>query len=51
MTAAAPFVDLGEELISIGGGFIEDSEDEELYPASLWILPTVAVALIAHGVS
>ena len=49
MTAAASFVDLGEELVSVRGGFIEDSEDEELYPAPFWILPTVAAALIAHG--
>lgn len=49
MTAAASFVDLGEELIPVRGCFIEDSEDEELYPAPFWILPTVAAALIAHG--
>jgi hypothetical protein len=48
MTAAASFVDLVEELIPVRGCFIEDSEDEELYPAPFWILPTVAAALIAH---
>jgi hypothetical protein len=36
-------------LIPVRGCFIEDSEDEELYPAPFWILPTVAAALIAHG--
>ncbi len=49
MAAAASLVDLVEELIPVRGCFIEDSEDEELYPAPFWILPTVAVALIAHG--
>ena len=49
MTAAASFVDLVEELMPVRGCFIEDSEDEELYPAPFWILPTVAAALIAHG--
>jgi hypothetical protein len=48
VTAAASFVDLGEELVPVRGGFMEDSEDEELYPAPFWILPTVAAALIAH---
>jgi hypothetical protein len=49
VAAAASLVDLVEELIPVRGCFIEDSEDEELYPASFWILPTVAAALIAHG--
>jgi len=49
VTAAASFFDLVEELIPVRGGFIEDPEDEELYPAPFWILPTVTVALIAHG--
>jgi hypothetical protein len=48
VTAAASFFDLAEELISVRRGFIEDSEDEELYPAPFWILPTVAAVLIAH---
>jgi hypothetical protein len=49
MTAAASYFDLVEELISVRGGFIQDPEDEELYPAAFWILPTVAAVLIAHG--
>ena len=50
MAAAASYFDLAEELIPVRGGFIEDSEDEELYPAPFWILPTVAVVLIAHDI-
>jgi hypothetical protein len=50
VTAAASFFDLVEELIPVRGGFEEDSQDEELYPAPFGIVPTVAVALIAHGV-
>jgi hypothetical protein len=49
VTAAASFVDLVQELIPVRGGFIEDSEDEKLYPAPFWILPTVAAVLIAYG--
>ncbi len=50
MAAAASHFDLVEELIPVRWGFIEDPEDEELYPASFWVLPTVAVFLIAHGI-
>jgi hypothetical protein len=50
VAAAASYFDLVEELIPVRRGFIEDSEDEELYPAPFWILPTVAVVLIAHGI-
>jgi hypothetical protein len=49
MTAAASYFDLVEKLIPICGCLIQDSEDEELYPAPFWILPTVAVVLVAHG--
>jgi hypothetical protein len=48
VTAAASFVDFVEELIPVRRCFIKDSEDEELYPAPFWILPTVAAVLIAH---
>jgi hypothetical protein len=50
MTAAASYFDLAEELIPVSGCLIQDSEDEELYPALFWIFPTVAVILIAHGI-
>ncbi len=49
MTAAASYFDLAKKLIPIRGSLKQDSEDEELYPAPFWILPTVAVVLIAHG--
>ena len=49
MTTAASYFDLVEELIPVRWRLIQDSEDEELYPASFWILPTVAAVLIAHG--
>jgi hypothetical protein len=50
MTAAASYFDLVEELIPVCRGFIKDTEDEELYPAPFWVLPTVTVVLIAHGI-
>jgi hypothetical protein len=49
VTAAASYFDLVEELIPVRGCLIQDSEDKELYPASFWILPTVAAVLITHG--
>jgi hypothetical protein len=49
VTATASFVDFAEELIPVRGRFIEDSEDEELYPTPFWILPTFAAILVAHG--
>jgi hypothetical protein len=49
VTAAASYFDLVEELITVRGCFVQDSEDEELYPAAFGISPTVAAVLIAHS--